>query len=481
MYRRSLFVVILMIIPLGGCREDTSVKDKPLTNSELVQFNDPLHLSCWQEPGSWPQFAHDPLHTGRVDVDLGTTDLEPVWQFRPSPHVWKYRQGFSVWSSPVVGTVDGRCLVIAGYYDSNVYAVNGDTGEKVWEFRPGAPVFASPALGMIDGQARVFVASLNRSIYSLDAATGQQVGQFETAPWSFTQASSIMSSPTIVQDREGSVLVIGVWNCDRSASHNIQSGEVIVLNAVDLSLRWRKRLASVPISSPAVAQLDGELTVFVASQHGVVHALRMADGSTLWKSVLNEETHSSPSIAMVDGLADVLIGSRLNTLFALDGRKGARRWREDTGYWIDTTPAWFVTPPKKTSNGAGRTTVVAGSYDWHVYAWSAGKGPTWKFKTGNFVYSSPAIAQLNGSPVVLFMSWDQQSYLFDGITGDMLWQVKCGPMLWSHAYIGDSLWASPVIANANGQPTVLMAAFDGILYAYRPRQKTGSQTVSGPL
>ncbi|UCD30208.1 MAG: PQQ-like beta-propeller repeat protein, partial [Planctomycetota bacterium] len=344
MRRRSFIVAVLFFVATASCSRDTPVRDKPLTDKELDQFKHPLQLGCWHEPGSWPQFAHDPMHTGYADVDIETTDLELAWQFRPTTHIWNYQPGFSVWSCPVVGTVAGQCLVIAGYYDRNVYAIDGETGEKVWEFRPGAPVFASPVLAEVNGRPLVFVASLNRSIYGLDAINGEQVWRYETMPWSFTQARSFMSSPTVIHDGQSAVLIVGVWNSDRSASRNIQSGEVVVLNAADGTLRWRKHLSSVPLTSPAAARLNGELAVFIASQHGVVHMLSLSDSSTWWTSVLNEETRSSPSLGVVEGTARLFIGSRLHSIFALDYRTGARRWRQQAGYWIDATPAWFATP-----------------------------------------------------------------------------------------------------------------------------------------
>ena len=103
-----------------------------------------------------------------------------------------------------------------------------------------------------------------------------------------------MSSPTLIHDGRTEILVVGVWNNDRSAGRNLQSGEVVVLNAVDGKLRWRKRLGSVPITSPVVARLDKEFIVFAASQNGIVYKLSLADGSILWESTLNEETRSSP-------------------------------------------------------------------------------------------------------------------------------------------------------------------------------------------
>jgi outer membrane protein assembly factor BamB len=474
---RPLLTGTLVLAALPACNREAPIPRTPVAESERQQFKDPLKTACWPEPGSWPQFAHDPLHSGRSEVELGSAELQPLWQFQPSKHVWAYEPGFSAWSSPVVGTVAGRPLVIAGYQDCNIYAADAETGRKVWEFSPGAPVFASPALAVVHGRPMVLVASMNRFIYGLDAANGEQIWQYETVPWSFTLARSVMSSPTVIDDAGTPLLLIGAWNGDRSATNNLQSGECLAIDVTDGKLRWRERLGSVPVTSLAVATIQGEHLVFVASQNGALQARRVRDGSLKWESVLDEETRSSPSLGLVDGSAEVFIGSRLNCLFGLDAGTGKRRWRVSTGYWVDSTPAWFGSPV--TAGDGANTTIVVGSYDRSFYAWQAEPVQRrWKTLTGNYAYSSTAIATLRGKPVVLASSWDQHLYLFDGLNGQVLWKAASGPLLWSHAYMGDSLWASPVVARVAGKPSVFFGALDGILYAYRPRLSPESRPLA---
>ena len=457
---------VLIISVSCGCRDYSSVPEMPLSVAERVQFESPLQLAGWQESGSWPQFAHDPLHSGRTDVDLNTSELQLLWQYRPTEHIWSYEEGYSVWSSPVMGTIAGRTLVIAGHYDGVVYAVDAETGQHVWDFRPGNCVFASPALGQVGGDtsggAMVFVASINRSIYGLDAATGEKVWSVETMPWSFTAAPSLMSSPTLVRQGNTLILLVGVWNSDRSATRNVQAGDLIALNAADGEELWRRRLASVPICSPAVAQFGNEVLIFVTAHHGGMWALRLADGSTVWEAVLNEDTRSSPSLGVVGDFARLCVGTRFHSMYCLDPRNGGKLWRKQTGYWIDATPAWFESD--------GGTMVVAGSYDRHVHSFRGLDGDQpWQYKTGNFAYSSGVSALLDGKRVVLTMSWDEHVYMLDGATGTLLWKAKSGPLLWSHAFQGDSLWASPVVGVAGEKPIVVAAAFDGVLYAYGPK------------
>lgn len=450
---------IALALPMLSCRQNAAAPRAALSPPAPEQFDDTLKHACWSEPGSWPQFCHDPLHTGRVDVDFASPELKPAWQFRPTGHVYQYQSGMSVWSTPVAGTVGGRPLVIAGYCDRNLYAIDGATGEKAWEFGPGAHVFSSPALATVGERALVIVAATNRTIYAVDAATGDRQWACETATWSFTQPPSVMSSPVVIDLDGEPLVVVGVWNSDRSAVQNLQSGELLALRAADGHPRWRRRLASVPITSPVFCRMGEVGVVFVASHHGVVYAVRAADGEVLWESTLNEASRSSVSLAHAEGVAALLVGTRQHSLFALDPSTGSRRWRAPAHYWIDATPTWFAT--------GKTTTVVAGSYDRSVYAWRADDGrQLWTTPTGNYAYATPAIAALNGELIVFQMSWDQGLYMLDGKTGRELWKVRSGPLLWSHALQGDSLWASPIVARLSGRPMVLFPACDGVMYAY---------------
>ncbi len=458
----SMLAVGLVLLS-SACRREAPATAPAAAPVDRRQFHSPLAMAGWPEPGSWPQFAHDPLHTGRADVDLGSGELQQAWEFRPGTHVWEYQPGYCVWSSPIAGTVGGRPLMIAGCYDRSVYAIDARTGRSAWQFQPGDCVFASPALAQVNGRALVFLACVNRSLYAVDAMSGQQVWSFETRAWSFTTSPSLMSSPSVVQHGTNTLLVAGVWNSDRAGGHTPPSGEVVTLDAQTGRLRWRRRLGGTPVTSPAVARLGGEVVVVVSTWDGRVCCLSLEDGAVRWEAVLNEETRSSPSIGWAGGRPLVFIGTRLHSVMALDAGSGRRSWRVQTGYWVDSTPAWWTT-------GEGRTSVVAGSYDRSIYAWSGESGrEDWHYTTGNYAYASPAAATLKGQPVVCMMSWDDHLYLLDGRTGQALWRARSGPLLWSHAYQGDSLWASPVVARLGGDPMVFFAAGDGSIRAYAPR------------
>jgi len=90
--------------------------------------------------------------------------------------------------------------------------------------------------------------------------------------------------------------------------------------------------------------------------------------------------------------------------------------------------------------------VFFGSGDGNIYALNAASGVlTWKFKTGDVVHASPAIA--GGR---LFVgSWDSYFYALDAVTGKEKWRFKTGE--------------DPVIHNQVGIQSSA-AVVDGVVY-----------------
>ncbi len=90
-----------------------------------------------------------------------------------------------------------------------------------------------------------------------------------------------------------------------------------------------------------------------------------------------------------------------------------------------------------------------GNPDEHTIA-SANAGTLslyWRFEAGDFVWSSPAVAD----GVVFVGSYDGRLYALDASTGAKLWQRKTG----------DSIWSSPAVAGG----VVFVGSGDGNLYA----------------
>ena len=115
---------------------------------------------------------------------------------------------------------------------------------------------------------------------------------------------------------------------------------------------------------------------------------------------------------------------------------GRQLWKFKTGDFVDSSPA--------ISSGM----VYFGSYDDHLYALDAGSGQEkWKFKTGDGIWSSPAIS----GGVVYFGSHDTYLYALDASSGQEKWKFKTG----------DGIWSSPAISGG----VVYFGSLDSHLYA----------------
>jgi outer membrane protein assembly factor BamB len=111
------------------------------------------------------------------------------------------------------------------------------------------------------------------------------------------------------------------------------------------------------------------------------------------------------------------------------------RWKYRTGFFVHSSPA--------VANGV----VYVGSFDNNVYALNASTGTLlWRYRTGFYVYSSPAVA--NG--VVYVGSTDNNIYALNAGTGALLWKYTTG-----------AVQSSPAVANG----VVYVASEDYNVYA----------------
>jgi outer membrane protein assembly factor BamB len=473
----AVYQGLLMLRGPGELFED----DDPLPPAQAAEFADPAALSAWPHAGDWPMFQRDPAHTGRSPADFPSADLVPAW---PQPfvgdpnHVWQVEKGASVWSPPVIGRIpqpDGkvRAMLFVGCYDRALYALDAATGKAVWRktFTHGA-VYASPALAMVGGRAMVFAAGTDRVVYAFDAVTGDQLWAFETREWTQSTTPAVMSSPTPIRLFGRVLLVCGVWNSDRSGTENAQDGELIAFDAATGKVEWRVRLGTSPATSPAVGRVRGETVVFAACEDGTLRALDARNGRTLWQRTLHQELRGSPTLALADdGVPVVLLGTKFHSIYGLGAVAGARLWLHQTGYWVYATPAL--------AEVGGKTRAFVGSYDQHLYSLDVAargrlKANLWRYGADNQFRTSAATAKAAGRPAVFAVSWDDTLHLISADRGERLWTRTAGPLLFSHEFEGDALWAGPAVADLPGAgPHVFFPAHDGKLYAFRAADAAG--------
>src|SRR5271165_1360269 len=172
-------------------------------------------------------------------------------------------------------------------------------------------------------------------------------------------------------------------------------------------IKWKFHTGGRVISSPAVA--NG--LVYVGSTDGNLYAVELESGTQKWKFETKARVPSSPAVA--GGF--VYFGSYDGSFYAVDATNGQLKWKFQTGgerrftarHLHGIQPAaetmpdpfdFYLSSPAVWNGG-----VYFGSGDGNVYALNADSGVLkWKFKTGEVVHASPAIA--NGT---LFIgSWD---------------------------------------------------------------------------
>jgi outer membrane protein assembly factor BamB len=232
------------------------------------------------------------------------------------------------------------------------------------------------------------------------------------------------------------------------------NGGTYALDAHSGHVKWKKRIGLKAASTPAYA--DGRL--FVASLSGKLVCLRARNGRVLWQKSLPSRTESSPIVHK----GVVYFGSEGGTLYALWAKTGKVKWTFGASGGLKASPAlaggtlyigdysgrmyavWERTGHERWSTGtAGRTfglaagnfystpavafgRVYAGNTDGKVYSFSASSGElAWSKSTGGYVYSSPAVANVEGTkPSVYIGSYDGNLYALDARTGSVRWTAR---------------------------------------------------------
>lgn len=112
------------------------------------------------------------------------------------------------------------------------------------------------------------------------------------------------------------------------------------------------------------------------------------------------------------------------------------RWKYRTGNWVYSSPA--------VADGM----VFIGSYDNNVYALDEMTGAlVWNYSCGDMVRSSPAVAD----GIVFVGSYDHNVYALNKTTGEKIWNYETG----------DAVVSSPVVVDG----MVFVGSFDGSVYS----------------
>jgi outer membrane protein assembly factor BamB len=209
-------------------------------------------------------------------------------------------------------------------------------------------------------------------------------------------------------------------------------GNLVAIDAKTGKPAWVRNLHTVLESSPLA--VDG--TLYVGSNETNLIALRAADGKPLWQFNAPGAIKASPSFH--DGR--VYVADYRSGVFCLDAETGKLIWRTNTAKQSPFGEGGFYSSP---AIAFGR--VYAGRDDGTVFALDAATGKVeWSFPTGDYIYGSPAVARVPGTPPTVYIgSYDERFYALDADSGKPRWRFDVrGPVPGTATVIGHTVYTS---------------------------------------
>jgi outer membrane protein assembly factor BamB len=335
----------------------------------------------------------------------------------------------------------------------------------IWTFKTGGPIIGSPAIR--DGV--VYVASLDTNLYAIDQETGKE-------KWKFKSRMPIASTPTIADgtlyfvSSTGSLAAIDVANGQPKwvfAAEHEKKFEAKGLHGYPSPAQTIPDAWDIFISSPAVA--SGK--IFFGSGDGNVYAVDQKSGLLQWKVATKDVVHASPAVAN----NTVYVGSWDSALYAIDAESGQLKWTFEAGQ----DPAIHNQVGFQSSAAVLDGVVYVGCRDAHVYALDAATGrKRWDYPTSkSWVIGTPAVRDgtvyvgtsdsarfmaLDAKTGRLKFSFDAKAYVFSSaaLAGDLVYfgnhagrvdaiNAKTGELAWQFQTEGAK--ADPMkVANPDG-------------------------------
>ena len=209
-------------------------------------------------------------------------------------------------------------------------------------------------------------------------------------------------------------------------------GHLVALDAETGRPAWTRNLRSHLESSPMVV---GE-TLFVGTDETDVVALDVNDGSIRWRFDSPAAIKASPSFHA----GRLYVADYQSSVFALDAGSGKPLWRTNTSRVPPYGRGGFFSSP-----AIGYGHVYAARDDGTVYAFDQRTGEVaWHFETGDYVYGSPALADVPGTaPRVYIGAENGRLFALDAASGRKAWQRDVGgPIPGTATVIGRTVYTS---------------------------------------
>ncbi|MEX2108252.1 MAG: PQQ-binding-like beta-propeller repeat protein [Solirubrobacterales bacterium] len=209
-------------------------------------------------------------------------------------------------------------------------------------------------------------------------------------------------------------------------------GELVALDAESGKPAWKRHLPGHLESSP----LAVEGMLYIGSDTTNLIALRSSDGKTLWQFNAPGAIKASPSHH--DGR--VYAADYEGAMFCLDATSGKLFWRTNTTKVRPFGEGGFYSSP---AIDFGH--VYAARDDGTVFAFDEKTGEVaWSFPTNDYVYGSPAVAEVPGTPPTVYIgSYDEHFYALNALSGKQEWKFDVGgPVPGTATVIGHTVYTS---------------------------------------
>jgi outer membrane protein assembly factor BamB len=209
-------------------------------------------------------------------------------------------------------------------------------------------------------------------------------------------------------------------------------GNLVAVDAASGKAAWKRDLHAHLESSPlAVA---GQL--YLGDDKGDLVSLRASDGKLRWRFNAPGAIKASPSFH--DG--KVCVADYESSMYCVEAGSGQVLWRTNTSKVRPFGQGGFFSSP---AIAFGR--VYAARDDGTVYAFDEKTGKVdWFFQTHNFIYGSPAVAAVPGTPPSVYIgSYDEHLYALDAGSGKQRWRFDVGgPIPGTAVVIGHTVYTS---------------------------------------
>ncbi len=209
-------------------------------------------------------------------------------------------------------------------------------------------------------------------------------------------------------------------------------GHLVASDAKTGKRVWMRRLGTHLESSPLA--VGG--TLYLGTDSTDLLALDAANGKVRWRFNAPGAIKASPSHH--DGR--VYVADYQSSMFALDAATGKPIWRTNTSRVAPFGHGGFFSSPAVAFGN-----VYAARDDGTVYAFDEKTGKVeWSFDSGDYVYGSPAVAQVPGTdPTVYIGAENGRFFALDAATGEVEWRRDVGgPIPGTAVVIGRTVYTS---------------------------------------